>query len=182
MSFAGNPLAYAPALLCPLGFRERPMRYVYSVTSVPYEGERVALLVEGISELARLIVDALTKHNVACRGVLTNDGEEALDYLLGRGAYAGRGLHVMPCVTLLDLSLPRLDGLGLLREMRAHEQTRLIPVVAFSSADERQENDVVYGSRANSYIGTRPGYGQFEETIQQVAYYWCVLNEPPPAL
>ena len=89
------------ALLCPVCFRERPMRYVYSVTSVPYEGERVALLVEGISELARLILDALTQHNVACRVVLKNNGEEALDYLLGRGAYAERDLHVMPCVTLI---------------------------------------------------------------------------------
>jgi two-component system, response regulator len=158
------------------------MRYVYSVTSVTTEGERVALLVEGISELARLILDALTKNNVACRVVLTHDGEEALDYLLGRGAYAQRDLHVMPCVTLLDLSLPRLDGLGLLREMRAHEQTRLIPVVAFSSAGEREEADVVYGSGANSYIGERPGFGPFVETIQQVAHYWCILNEPPPAL
>ena len=86
-------------------------------------------------------------------------------------------------MTFLDLSLPRLDGLGLLREMRAHEQTRLLPVVAFSSsADERQENGVVYGSGANSYIGTRPGFGPFEEVLEQVAHYWCVLNEPPPAL
>jgi two-component system response regulator len=152
------------------------------VTSVTNGGKRVALVVEGIGELARLILDALTQHNIACRVVLKNDGLEALDYLLGRGAYKGRDLHVMPCVTLLDLSLLRLDGLGLLREIRAHEQTRLLPVVAFSSADERQENDVVYGSGANSYIGTRAGFGPFEETIQQVAHYWCVLNEPPPAL
>ena len=144
--------------------------------------KRVALVVEGISELARLILDALTQHNIACRVVLTHDGEEALDYLLGRGAYAERDLHVMPCVTFLDLSLPRLDGLGLLREIRAHEQTRLLPVVVFSSIDERQENDVVYGSGANSYIGIRPDFGPFEETIQQVAHYWCVLNEPPPTL
>ena len=137
---------------------------------------------EGISELARLILDALQRDDIACRVVLTHDGEEALDYLLGRSAYAGRDLHVMPCVTLLDLSLPRLDGLGLLREMRAHEQTRLLPVVAFSSVDERQENDVVYGSGANSYIGIRPDFGPFEETLQQVARYWCVLNEPPPTL
>ena len=143
---------------------------------------RVALVVEGIGELARLILDALTQHSIACRVVLKNDGEEALDYLLGRSAYAGRDLHVMPCVTLLDLSLPHLDGVGLLREMRAHEQTRLLPVVAFSSADERQEAGVVYGSGANSYIGTKPGFGPFVETIQQVAYYWCVLNEPLPPL
>ena len=147
------------------------------------EAKRVALVVEGISELARLILDALTKHNIACRVVLTNDGLEALDYLLGRGAYKGRDLHVMPCVTFVDVLLPRLeDGLGLLREMRAHEQTRLIPVVAFSSADERQEAGVVYGSGANSYIGTRAGFGLFEEALQQVGLYWCVLNEPPPAL
>jgi two-component system, response regulator len=152
------------------------------VTSVTKGGKRVALVVEDIGELARLILDTLSKHNIACRVVLKNDGLEALDYLLGRGAYAERDLHVMPCITLLDLSLPRLDGLGLLREIRAHEQTRLLPVVAFSSADERQENDVVYGSGANSYIGTRAGFGPFEETIQQVAHYWCVLNEPPPAL
>jgi len=138
--------------------------------------------VEGIGELARLILDTLTKHNLACRVVTKNDGLEALDYLLGRGAYKGRDLHVMPCVTFLDLSLPRLDGLELLREIRAHEQTRLLPVVAFSSADEWRENDVVYGSGANSYIGPRPGFGPFEEVLQQVAHYWCVLNEPPPAL
>ena len=147
-----------------------------------HESKRVALVVEGISELARLILDALTQHNVACRVVLKNEGLEALDYLLGRGAYKGRDLNVMPCVTLLDLSLPHLDGLGLLREMRAHEQTRLLPVVAFSSADERQEADVVYGSGANSYISTRPGFGAFEEELQEVAHYWCVLNEPPPPL
>jgi CheY-like chemotaxis protein len=144
--------------------------------------KRVALIVESISDLAWILLDALTKHDIACRVVLTHDGEEALDYLLGRGAYKGRDLNVMPCVTLLDLSLPRLDGLGLLREMRAHEQTRLLPVVAFSSADEWRENDVVYGSGANSYIGPRPGFGPFEEVLQQVAHYWCVLNEPPPAL
>ena len=139
-------------------------------------------MVEGISDLARLILDALQRDDIACRVVLTHDGEEALDYLLGRGAYAGRDLHVMPCVTLLDLSLPRLDGLGLMREMRAHEQTRLLPMVAFSSAHKRQEASEVYGSGANSYISPKPGFVPFEETLQQVARYWCVLNEPPPPL
>ena len=150
-----------------------------------YEAKRVALLVEGISEVSRLIIAALTKHDIACKVMLTNEGLEALDYLLGRGAYAGRDLRVMPCVTLLDLALPGLDGLdglGLLREMRAHEQTRLLPVVAFSSADQRQGTDAVYGSGANSYIGPKPGLGPFEEVLQRAAHYWCVLNEPPPTL
>jgi CheY-like chemotaxis protein len=113
--------------------------------------------------------------------VLTNDGVEALDYLLGRGDYALRDLHVMPCVVLLDLSLPRSHGLGLIREIRSHEQTRRLPVVAFSSAGEQQEANVVYAAGANSYIGIRPGFEPFEETLGEVARYWCVLNEPPPA-
>jgi CheY-like chemotaxis protein len=150
-----------------------------------YEVKRVALLVEGISELSRLIIEALTKHDIACKVMLTHEGREALDYLLGTGAYAGRDLSVMPCVTLLDLAqtgLDGLDGLGLLREMREHEQTRLLPVVAFSSADKRLEADAVFNSGANSYIVTKPGFGSFEESLQRVAHYWCVLNEPPPPL
>ena len=113
-----------------------------------YEAKRVALLVEGISEVSRLIIAALTKHDIACKVMLTNEGLEALDYLLGRGAYAGRDLRVMPCVTLLALPLPgldRLDGLRLLPALRAPAQPRLLPVVAFSSAHERQESDAVYG-------------------------------------
>ena len=108
--------------------------------------KRVALVVEGISDLARLILDALQREDIACRVVLTHDGVEALDYLLGRSAYAGRDVHVMPCVTLLDLSLPGMDGLGLMREIRAHEQTRLLPMVAFTSADKHQEASAVYAS------------------------------------
>jgi two-component system, response regulator len=114
--------------------------------------------------------------------MLTHDGEEALDNLLGRGAYAGRDLHVMPCVTLLDLSLPRMNGLGLMREMRAHEQTRLLPMVAFCSAHKHHDASEVYALGANSYISPKPGFAPFEETLQQVAHYWCVLNEPPPTL
>src|ERR671912_1396106 len=147
-----------------------------------YEAKRVALLVEGISEVSRLIIAALTKHDIACKVMLTNEGLEALDYLLGRGAYAGRDLRVMPCVTLLDLALPPSDGLGLLREMRAHEQTRLLPVVVFSSAEEHPRADAIYAAGANSYIGLRPEYEPFEDSIRQVAQYWCIVNDPPPPL
>jgi CheY-like chemotaxis protein len=151
---------------------------------VANQTKRVALVVEGISDLARLILDALQRNDIACRVVLTHDGLEALDYLLGRSAYAGRDVHhVMPCVTLLDLSLARLDGLGLMREIRAHEQTRLLPMVAFSSSvPKHQEASVVYAAGANSYISTRPGFAPFEEALEHVARYWCVLNEPPPPL
>jgi CheY-like chemotaxis protein len=147
---------------------------------VSNQTERVALVVEGIPDLARLLLDALKRDDIACSMVLAHDGVEALDYLLGRGSFAGRDLRVMPRVTLLDLSLPRLDGLGLLRKMRAREQTGLLPVIAFSSADERQDAEAVYASGANSYIRARPAFATFEESIRQVARYWCVLNEPPP--
>ena len=73
-------------------------------------------------------------------------------------------------------------AVGLIREMRAHEQTRRLPVVAFSSADERQEANAVYATGANSYIGIRPGFGLFKEMLARVAHYWCALNEPPPTL
>jgi DNA-binding NarL/FixJ family response regulator len=101
-------------------------------------------------------------------------------YLLCRGAYAGRDANVMPCVILVDLALAPSDGLGLLGEIRAHEQTRLLPVVVFSSAEEQPRVDAVYAAGANSYIGLRPGFEPFEESIRQVAHYWCVVNDPPP--
>lgn len=144
--------------------------------------KRVALVVEDTTSFARILLDALARDNIVCKVVLTRNRVEALDYLLGRGASSGReDVHVMPCVTLIDLSLPDSEGIQLLREMRAHNKTRLLPVVAFSSADEQPEADAVYASEANSYIDIRPGFKPFEESLRQVAHYWCVLNEPPPS-
>ena len=139
-------------------------------------------MVEGITGHAHLILDALGRDDPACEVILKHDGLEALDYLLCRGAYARRDTHVMPCVTLIDLALPPSDGLELLREMRAHEQTKILPVVVFSSAEEHPQVDAVYAAGANSYISLRPGSGLFEESIRQVAHYWCVVNDPPPPL
>ena len=139
-------------------------------------------MVEGTTGHAHVILDALGRDDPACEVILKHDGLEALDYLLCRGAYARRDTHIMPCVTLIDLALPPSDGLELLREMRAHEQTRLLPVVVFSSAEEHPQVDAVYAAGANSYIGLRPGFEQFEESIRQVAHYWCVVNDPPPPL
>ena len=101
-----------------------------------------------------------------------------------QGAYAGRDAKVMPGVTLLDLVLPVSDGLDLLRQMRAHERTRRIPVVAFSSAGEpnHEQADEAYALGANSYVGARPGFEPFEESIRRVARYWWVVSEPPPPL
>jgi len=144
--------------------------------------KRLALVVEDTTGHAHVILDALGRDDPACEVILKHDGLEALDYLLCRGAYARRDTYLMPCVTLVDLALPPWHGLELLREMRAHEQTRLLPVVVFSSAEEHPQVDAVYAEGANSYISLRPGFEPFEESIRQVAHYWCVVNDPPPPL
>ena len=146
------------------------------------QAKRLALVVEGTTGHAHSILDALGRGDPACEVIQKDDWLEALDYLLRREAYARRDGHVMPCVTLIDLALPTSDGLGLLREMRAHEQTRLLPVVVFSSAKEHPRADAIYAAGANSYIILRPGFKPFEESIRQVAQYWCVVNDPPPPL
>jgi two-component system response regulator len=144
--------------------------------------KKVALVVEGTTSFARIFLDALARDNIVCKVVLTRNRVEALDYLLGRDAYSGRDdAHSIPCVALIDLSLPDSDAIQLLREMRANKKTRLLPIVAFSSADDQPKADAVYASEANSYIDIRPGFKPFEESIRQVAHYWCVLNEPPPS-
>jgi CheY-like chemotaxis protein len=109
------------------------------------QAKRIALVVEGIVGLAQVILDALIKDEpAACKVIIKHDRVEALDYLLCRGDCAERDPHVMPCVTLVDLVLPRSDGLGLVWEMRAYEQTRRLPVVAFSSAGEHQKAKAAY--------------------------------------
>jgi two-component system, response regulator len=152
------------------------------VQSVRTQVKRLALVVEGPTGHAHVILDALGRGDPACKVIVKHDGLEALDYLLCREAYAERDGHIMPCVTLLDLAQPPSDGLGVLREMRAHEQTKLLPVVVFSSAEEHPQAAEIYAAGANSYIGLRPGNEPFEESIRQVAHYWCVINDPPPPL
>jgi two-component system response regulator len=147
---------------------------------VKSQPKRLALVVESTTGHAHTILDALGRGDPDCEVILKDDEQEALDYLLCRGAYAGRDGYVMPCVTLLDLAKPPSGGLELLREMRAHEQTRLLPVVVFSSAQEPPQAGEIYAAGANSYIDLRPGLEPFEESIRHVAHYWCVVNDPPP--
>jgi two-component system response regulator len=132
--------------------------------------KRLALVV-GTTGHAHTILDALGQGDPACEVILKHDGLEAMDYLLCRGAYARRDGAITPCVTLLDLDLFPSGGLGLVREMRAHEQTRLLPVVAFFSTEEHARADVIYAAGANSYISLRPRFDPFEESIRQLAHY-----------
>ena len=137
-------------------------------------------MVEDHTGHAHSILDALGRGDPTCEVIRKDGSQDALGYLLCRGPYAERDGAVMPCVTLVDLAQPPSDGLELVREMRAHEQTRLLPVVVFSSEEEHTRVNEIYASGANSYISLRPGGEPFEESIREVARYWCVVNDPPP--
>lgn len=137
------------------------------------------LLVEDNPDDEVLTLRALKKNNIGNEVVVARDGAEALDYLFGAGAYAARDLSVMPQVVLLDLKLPKVDGLEVLRRMRADERTKLLPVVILTSSREQQDLVDGYGYGANSYIRKPVDFAQFMEAVRQLGLYWLVLNETP---
>jgi two-component system, response regulator len=141
---------------------------------------KIILLVEDNPDDEELTLLALKKSNIANEVVIARDGAEALDYLFGTGTYAGRDLSVMPAVTLLDLKLPKVDGLEVLKRLRAHEHTRRLPVVILTSSREQQDIVESYNFGANSYIRKPVDFAQFMEATKQLGLYWLVLNEPPP--
>jgi len=145
-----------------------------------YWGVRDDLLVEDNRDDEALTLRALKKNNIKNEVVVAHDGVEALDYLFRTGSYAGRDLTVMPQVILLDLKLPRVDGLEVLRRLRTDEHTRLLPVVILTSSNEEQDRINGYGLGANSYIRKPVDFGQFIEAVRQLGLYWLILNEPPP--
>jgi two-component system, response regulator len=140
--------------------------------------DKVILLVEDNPDDEALTRRALAKNNIHNTIVVARDGVEALDCVFGTGPYEGG--PVAPVVMLLDLKLPRIEGLEVLRRIRAHADTKLLPVVILTSSKE--ESDVVngYGLGANSYIRKPVDFGQFVEAVRQLGLYWLVLNEPPP--
>ena len=139
------------------------------------------LLVEDDPDDEALTVRALRKHKIANEIVVAHDGVEALDYLLGTGPHAGRDLRHQPQVTLLDLKLPRLDGLEVLRRLRADPRTRLLPVVILTSSKEEEDRAKVYSLGANSYVRKPVDFNQFNEVVSQLGMYWLLVNEPPPS-
>jgi CheY-like chemotaxis protein len=141
---------------------------------------QVILLVEDNPDDEMLTLRALKKNNILNEVVVVRDGVQALDYLFGTGTYAGRDLNVMPHLVLLDLRLPRMEGLEVLRRLRGDERTRLLPVVVLTSSDEEQDIVGSYALGANSYIRKPVDFAQFTKAVQQLGLYWLVLNQGPP--
>jgi CheY-like chemotaxis protein len=138
--------------------------------------------VEDNADDEALTLRALKKHNLSNEVVVARDGVEALDYLFGTGIHDGRDLAVMPQLILLDLKLPKIDGLEVLRRLRKFELTRLLPIVILTSSNEEQDRITGYGLGANSYVRKPVDFNQFIDAVRQLGLYWLLLNEPAPAL
>lgn len=134
-------------------------------------------MVEDNQDDIDLMMMALKKSSFPSEVVVAHDGVEALDYLFGTGDYAGCDTNIMPQVILLDLKMPRMDGLEFLRRIRADERTRFLPVVVFTTSNENSDKRESYKLGANSYISKPIDYKRFAETIRQVQLYWLGLNK-----
>ena len=140
---------------------------------------KVILLVEDNPDDEVLTLRALEKSNIMNEVVVARDGAEALDYLFATGAYNGRDANKLPELVLLDLKLPKVDGLEVLQRLRADDRTRLLPVVVLTSSNEQRDILESYNLRANSYIRKPVDFVQFREAVRQLGLYWLVLNVPP---
>lgn len=139
------------------------------------------LLVEDDPKDIELTLNALDEHNLANEIVVTRDGVEALDYLYRRDAFAQRS-EGNPVVILLDIKMPRLDGIQVLRQLKADEQMRFIPVVILTSSRESRDLEECYRLGANSYVVKPVRFGEFMEAVKRLGVYWVLINEPPPGI
>ncbi len=143
------------------------------------QNEKIILLVEDNPDDELLTLRALKESNIRNEIHIAHDGVEALEYLFGTGAFEGRDTSIMPQVILLDLKLPRIDGLELLKRLRSDERTALVPVVILTSSKEEQDLINGYKIGANSYIRKPVDFDQFAEAVRHLGLYWIVMNEVP---
>ncbi len=142
--------------------------------------KNLILLVEDNPDDEELTLLAFEQSDMSHEIVVARDGVEALDYLLGTGMYANRDLNVMPALILLDLQLPRINGLQVLQRLRTNHRTKLLPVVILTTSNEQQDLINSYSLGCNSYIRKPVDYKEFLTAVQQMGMYWLLLNEPPP--
>ena len=138
------------------------------------------LLVEDNPDDEVLTLRALKKSNILNEVVVARDGVEALDFLFATGTYSDRDSNILPQMVLLDIKLPKIDGLEVLRRLRANERTKLLPVIILTSSKEEQDPINGYKFGCNSYICKPVDFSQFSESVRQLGLYWLVLNETPP--
>jgi len=142
--------------------------------------EITILLVEDDPNDELLTMRELRQQNISNDIVVVRDGAEALDYLFGSGKYDGRDPNDFPTLMLLDLKLPKVDGLEVLRRVRADERTKAMPVVVLTSSDEQKDKIASYNLGANSYVRKPVDIDQFRNAVKQLHLYWLLLNEAPP--
>jgi two-component system response regulator len=142
---------------------------------------RTILLVEDNPDDEELTLRALARNNIGNQVVVVRDGQEALDWLEGTGGHAGRDASNVPALILLDLKLPKVDGLDVLRRVRANPNTAIVPVVILTSSKEERDRASGYRGGANSYVQKPVDFTSFVDAVRQLGMYWLMLNEPPPS-
>jgi two-component system, response regulator len=142
--------------------------------------EGTIMLVEDNPDDVELTLRAFRKNNIANNTVVVRDGVEALDYLFCRGAYSERNVKEVPRLILLDLKLPKMNGLQVLEQIRSSEKTRLLPVVILTSSKEDADLMASYSNGANSYVRKPVDFNQFVEAVRGIGLYWLLINEAPP--
>ena|SRR5579864_8097869 len=143
--------------------------------------ERIVLLVEDNQHDEELILRVLRKNKITNEVVVMRDGAEALDYLFATGEHSSRNSAEQPTVILLDIKLPKIDGIEVLRRLRADQRTKLLPIVILTSSKEETDRLAGYASGANSFVRKPIEFAEFSEAIGQLGLYWLLLNEPPPS-
>jgi two-component system, response regulator len=142
---------------------------------------RTILLVEDNPDDEELTLRALARNNIGNQVVVVRDGQEAVDWLEGTGPYASRDASDVPALILLDLKLPKIDGLEVLRRLRSTPRTAIVPVVILTSSKEDRDRANGYQGGANSYVQKPVDFTSFVDAVRQLGMYWLMLNEPPPS-